>query len=95
MSITQEELDHLCRLAHVGLTPDELARMPAEISSILDHIAILGTVDTTGVEPTTFAVPVENILRDDHVTPSWVAEAVLANAPRREDRLFEVQAIFD
>jgi Asp-tRNA(Asn)/Glu-tRNA(Gln) amidotransferase C subunit len=34
-------------------------------------------------------------MREDVVAPSWAPAAVLANAPRREDDLFEVQAIFD
>lgn len=95
MPITQEELDHLCRLAHLGLTPEEADHMREEISGILDHIAALSEVDTSGVAPTAFAVPVDTVLREDSVTPSWAAPAVLANAPRREDDLFEVQAIFD
>lgn len=95
MPISQQELDHLCRLAHLGLTPEEAEHMRSEISGILDHIAILREVDTTDVAPTAFAVPVENIVREDEVRPSWDPEAVLANAPRREDGLFEVQAIFD
>jgi aspartyl-tRNA(Asn)/glutamyl-tRNA(Gln) amidotransferase subunit C len=95
MPITQEELDHLCRLSHLSLTPEESSRMRDEISGILDHIAILREVDTSSVPPTAFAVPIENIVREDTVTESWIPGAVLANAPRREDDLFEVQAIFD
>jgi aspartyl-tRNA(Asn)/glutamyl-tRNA(Gln) amidotransferase subunit C len=95
MPITQEELDHLCRLAHLGLTAEESERMRGEISGILDHIALLSDVDTADVPRTAFAVPVENVMRDDEVTASWTPGAVLANAPRRQDDLFEVQAIFD
>ncbi len=95
MPITQEELDHLCQLAHLGLTPEESEHMREEISSILDHIAVLSEVDTSGVPATAFAVPVDNVLREDAVTGSWTPAAVLANAPRQEDDLFEVQAIFD
>lgn len=95
MPITQQELDHLCRLAHLGLTPEESEHMREEISGILDHIAVLRQVDTSDVPPTAFAVPVENVVREDTVVPSWVPGAVLANAPRREADLFEVQAIFD
>ena len=95
MPITQAELDHLCRLAHLALTPDESARMRAEISSVLDHIETMQQADTAGVSLTVSALPPENVLRPDTVTPSWSAEGVLANAPRRQDDLFEVQAIFD
>jgi aspartyl-tRNA(Asn)/glutamyl-tRNA(Gln) amidotransferase subunit C len=69
--------------------------MREEISGILDHIAVLSEVDTSDVPPTAFAVPVDTVLREDTVTESWAPQAVLANASRREDNLFEVQAIFD
>jgi aspartyl-tRNA(Asn)/glutamyl-tRNA(Gln) amidotransferase subunit C len=95
MPITQQELDHLCRLAHVGLTPAESEHMRDEISSILDHIAVLRQVDTSDVRATAFAVPIENVVREDVAAPSWVPARALANAPKREDGLFEVQAIFD
>jgi aspartyl-tRNA(Asn)/glutamyl-tRNA(Gln) amidotransferase subunit C len=95
MPITQEELDHLCRLAHLGLTPEESEHMREEISGILDHIAVLREVDTDGVPLTAFAVPLDTVLREDVVRPSWAPGSVLANAPRQEDGLFEVQAIFD
>lgn len=95
MPITQDELDHLCLLAHLGLTPEESEHMREEISGILDHIAVLREVDTAGVPPTAFAVPVDTVLREDVVATSWEPGAVLANAPRQKDDLFEVQAIFD
>jgi aspartyl-tRNA(Asn)/glutamyl-tRNA(Gln) amidotransferase subunit C len=69
--------------------------MREEISGILDHVAVLRNLDTSDVPATAFAVPLENVMREDVVAPSWAPAAVLANAPRREDDLFEVQAIFD
>ena len=36
-----------------------------------------------------------NVMRPDVVQPSLPPDAVLANAPRRRDDLFEVQTILD
>jgi aspartyl-tRNA(Asn)/glutamyl-tRNA(Gln) amidotransferase subunit C len=95
MPISQQELDHLCRLAHLALTSEESEHMREEISGILDHIAVLRQVDTSDVPATAFAVPIENVVREDVAAPSWPPAAILANAPKREEDLFEVQAIFD
>jgi aspartyl-tRNA(Asn)/glutamyl-tRNA(Gln) amidotransferase subunit C len=85
----------VARLAHVGLEAEEIQEMTQQLSSVLDHVAKLQKVDTTGVPPTSHVVPIEHVVREDEVRPSWPVEAVLANAPHRRDDLFEVQAIFD
>jgi aspartyl-tRNA(Asn)/glutamyl-tRNA(Gln) amidotransferase subunit C len=82
-------------LAHIDLTPEELDEFSVELSSVIDHIAKLRELDTSSVPPTAHAIPMENVMRDDVVEPSWQPETVLANAPRRVDDLFAVQAILD
>jgi aspartyl-tRNA(Asn)/glutamyl-tRNA(Gln) amidotransferase subunit C len=95
LSIDPSEIEHLSRLSHVGLTPQEIVDLCAEVSGIVAHVEELNTVDTEGVPPTSFAVPMDTVLRDDEVRPSWSPAAVLANAPSRSDDLFQVQAVFD
>lgn len=95
MPISRADLLHLCRLAHLDLRPEEVDEMLDQVSAVIDHVGRLQSVPTEGVPPTAFAVPLDTVLRTDEVRPSWAPEAVLANAPRRVDDLFEVQAIFD
>ncbi len=45
------------------------------------------------IPPTAQVIEVENILRDDVATPSLPAEAVLANAPARQDDFVVVPPI--
>ena len=66
-----------------------------QISSILEALAVLDEVDTTGVEPTAQVTGLVNVMRDDAVRPSLPRESVLLNAPRAEDGFFRVQAVFD
>jgi aspartyl-tRNA(Asn)/glutamyl-tRNA(Gln) amidotransferase subunit C len=95
LSIDRDAVAHVAALAHIDLGPDELDEFAVELSSIVDHIAKLRELDTEDVPPTAHAVPMENVLRDDIVAPSWPPEAVLANASQRVSDLFEVQAILD
>jgi aspartyl-tRNA(Asn)/glutamyl-tRNA(Gln) amidotransferase subunit C len=95
LPITPHDIQHLARLSHIGLEPGEIESLCAEVAGIVSHVEELDSVDTEGVPPTSFAVPLDTVLRDDEVRPSWPPAAVLANAPSRTDDLFQVQAVFD
>lgn len=95
MPISRDEVEHVARLAHIGLSEDEIDSMTVELSSVLDHVVRLQQVDTAGVPPTAQTIPTTNVMRDDVVRQSWSAEQVLANAPREADGFFEVQAVFE
>lgn len=92
-SLTQADVEHVAMLARLGLTPDERARLQSELSSILEHIALLNELDTAAIPPTAQVVKLTNVLRADEVRPSLPQASVLANAPRQEDGFFEVDAI--
>jgi aspartyl-tRNA(Asn)/glutamyl-tRNA(Gln) amidotransferase subunit C len=62
---------------------------------VITHVEELSHVGTDGVPPTPYAVPIDTVVRDDRVEPSWNPAAVLANAPRAEDDFFQVQAVFE
>jgi aspartyl-tRNA(Asn)/glutamyl-tRNA(Gln) amidotransferase subunit C len=93
MRLTREEVEYVASLARLGLEPDEITRLQDQLSSILDHIAALDTLDTEAIPPTAQVVTLSNVLRDDVAIDSLPREAVLANAPRRFDGFFEVHAV--
>ena len=87
------DIEHVARLARLELTPEERDRLRAQLAVILEHAAMVGEVATADVPPTAYAIPRANVLRPDEPTPSLGAEAVLANAPDREDDRFRVPRI--
>ena len=95
MPLSREEVEHVASLAHIALQPGEIDELTVQLSSVIDHIARLQELDTIGVEPTAHTLRVDNVMRDDQDEPSWLPSAILANAPRRADDFFEVQAILD
>lgn len=88
--IDREQVLHVARLARLRLTDDEVERMSAELSGILDHIETITSLDLEGVEPTTHVVEIENVLRPDEPRPSWPRERMLEQAPDPADGAFRV-----
>lgn len=93
MSLTIADVEHVANLARLGLSNDETERMREQLSSILEHIAVLQEIDTDRIPPTAQVNALANVLRDDVVRPSLSQEAVLANAPQSRDGFLEVRAV--
>jgi aspartyl-tRNA(Asn)/glutamyl-tRNA(Gln) amidotransferase subunit C len=88
--IDRDQVLHVARLARLRLTDEELERMPAELSKILDHVEKMDELDFEGVEPTSHVVDVTNVLREDLPRPSLPRERALAGAPDVADGGFRV-----
>jgi len=81
--LTRSDVEHVAYLARLGLTAAELDVLEGQLNHILDQYAKLAELDTSAIPPTAQTIELENILRDDVVTPSLPVEAVLGNAPAR------------
>jgi len=93
--ISLRDVEHVARLARLELSGAEKERMRRELDGILSYIDKLRGLDTTGVEPTSHAVPLTNVLRDDVEKPSLPRDEMLANAPDRHRELFRVPRIIE
>ena len=81
--LSRDDVAHVAHLARLGLTDEELGRLEGQLNHILDQYAKLAELDTDAIPPTAQTIELENILREDVVTPSLPVEAVLGNAPAR------------
>ena len=95
MKLSREEVLHIARLARLGLTEEDVERFREQLSNILDNFEVLKEVETEGVPPTTHAVPLQNVLREDEVAPSLPQDEVLSNAPRQEEGHFKVRPVLE
>jgi len=93
--ISREDVVHVARLARLALTDAELETMREQLNAILSHIDALRAVDTSGVEPTSHAVPQFNVMREDEPRPCFPVEEMLANAPDRAGDFFRVPRIIE
>jgi aspartyl-tRNA(Asn)/glutamyl-tRNA(Gln) amidotransferase subunit C len=93
--IDRATVEHVARLARLGLTDQEMTRMQEQLSRILEAIEQLRDVDTSRIGPTAQVIALENVMRDDQPRPPMDREAVLANAPRREGPMLRVAEVLE
>jgi aspartyl-tRNA(Asn)/glutamyl-tRNA(Gln) amidotransferase subunit C len=93
--ISRSDVEHVARLARLGLTDAEIDRMVGELSRILEAVGKLREVDTSSVGPTAQVIALENVMREDVARPSMRREAALAEAPRREEGLLRVPVVLE
>ncbi len=91
--ISAADVAKVARLARLDLSTDELERMTAQLSGMLEHFADIDALDLAAVEPMTQPYPLVNVLRPDVVRPSLDRDEVLAAAPAAEDGRFRVPPI--
>jgi len=93
MTLSRTDVEHVAALARLGLSDEEMERLRDQLSSILDHIAVLDRLDTSAIPPTAQVNVLQNVLREDEVRPSLDQSAVLRNAPSERDGFLEVRSV--
>lgn len=95
MSLSREQVEHVARLARVGITEDDVGRFSHQLSDVLDYFQRLDQVDTEDVPPTSHTLSLHNVMREDEPKAAYDVEDILANAPDQEERRFRVRAILE
>jgi len=95
MSVDTATVARIATLARIKVSEAELEAMVPELNGILAWVEQLGEVDVTGVEPMTAVIENHLRLRDDVVNDGGVRDAVLANAPARQDGFFGVPKVIE
>lgn len=95
MSLSRKDVEHIARLARLDLSEEEKAKFEAQLSKILDHAAVVTSLETAGVEPTAHPIPLTNVFRADEPEDSLSQDQATAMAPEAEDGYFKVPKILD
>lgn len=91
--ITEEEVLKVAKLARLEFSEMEIAGFTAQLAAILGYVDQLSAADISGAEPTCFAAPSHDPLRDDAETPSLAAGSLLANGPSVKKGHFAVPKV--
>ena len=68
MSLSEDDVAKIAHLARLAMEPRETGSLGRELSSILDLVAQMDAVDTTGVSPMAHPLEMAQRLREDVVT---------------------------
>ena len=94
-NISQEKVLEVADVSRLYVTEEEADKLTEDIQSIIRHAEVLQEVDTSGIEPMTHAIQLENVMRDDKPRATATQEEVLKNAPDHKDGEFRVPSILD
>jgi aspartyl-tRNA(Asn)/glutamyl-tRNA(Gln) amidotransferase subunit C len=98
--VTVEDVERVAELAHLELAPEETPRMLHDLNAILDYVAELNELDTTGVEPLAQVSELLTeagaaALRADLLLLSLDRAVVLAQAPETDGGFFKVPKVIE
>ena len=94
MSDNKFDIDYIAKLARLKLDDDEKKRLGGHLINIVGYVEQLSELDTSGVEPTSQVLPVQNVFRED--VPSRVLgepNNLLEHAPKKCKGHYEVPQI--
>ncbi|MCE3274818.1 MAG: gatC [Propionibacteriaceae bacterium] len=93
MALTAEDVANLARLARIELSEAELEVLAPQLDVILESVARVSDVAAQDIPPTSHALPLTNVFREDELRASLSREQVLAGAPAAEQMRFRVPKI--
>lgn len=93
MVITKDDVKNIAKLSRLSLTESEMEEFTPQLDKIFGHVQELNQIDTSSVEPTSHAIPVSNVFREDEVVEFDNKEGIINNGPKTEDNAFVVPKI--
>jgi aspartyl-tRNA(Asn)/glutamyl-tRNA(Gln) amidotransferase subunit C len=95
MSVDTDTVRRVAHLARIAVAEEELAPLRGELNAILAFFAQLEEVNVDNIEPMTSVTPMAMKMRKDEVTDGGIADAIVQNAPAREDHFFLVPRVVE
>ena len=95
MKIDRKEVEHVAQLARLQFDEAQLDMFMHQMNNILEYFDKLQDLDTSDIEPTSHAVVMNNIFRDDEEEKLFNRNLMLENAPEKEKGCFKVPKIIE
>ncbi|VFU07201.1 Aspartyl/glutamyl-tRNA(Asn/Gln) amidotransferase subunit C [Methylocella tundrae] len=95
MSVDQATVRRIAHLARIKVSDEDVPHLQEELNAILSFVEELASVDVEGIEPMTSVMPMPMKKRPDVVTDGGIADAIVANAPERDDHFFKVPKVVE
>lgn len=95
MSLSDDQIRRLARLARIALNPGEAREVAERLNRILGLVGEMRAVDTAGIEPMSHALDLVQRLRPDEVTETDRRELYQSAAPAVEQGLYLVPKVIE
>ena len=95
MKVTKKDIENVAVLSRLSIPEEDQEQTIQDLDEILTYMDNLQSVPTDDVKPTTYALPIQNVFREDEVRETRPREAALQNAPLRENGYFKVPRVLE
>lgn len=95
MKVTVKDVEHIAGLSRLTIPESEMEKFTEQFNQILNYADILEKIDTEGIEPTPYVLPISNAFRKDVVKPGVSHEDALKNAPAVYNDGFKVPRVIE
>jgi len=94
--ISKQEVEHIAKLARLGLTEKEIEKFQKDLSSILDYVEKLKEADISDINPTSHPLKIENIMRRDEAESKDIEtrKKIMELAPETREEFLKVKSVF-
>ena len=95
MKVTEKDIQTVASLSRLKISAEESAEVMNQLDKFLNYVENLQSIDTENIQPTTYALSMQNVFREDVVKKSLDRELALSNAPLKEDGYFKVPRVLE
>lgn len=95
MSLNADDVQKIAKLAQLDISETTSNEFEASLTSILDLVASMDSVNTDDIEPMAHPLHATQRLREDIVTEHNQRDALQAHAPVVENGLFVVPKVIE
>ncbi len=95
MAISKEEILHIADLADLKIKDNEVDNYAKNLEDILNFAKIINSVDTNNVKESIGTFQTSNVFRKDEVVEFEDKEALLQNAPEKENNMFKIPKVIN
>ena len=95
MQVSKEEILHIANLANLNLNEDEIETYLLHLQDILNFANIVNNAPVENLDITIGANEAKNVFRKDEVKVFKDNEALLQNAPEKEQNMFKIPKVIN
>jgi aspartyl-tRNA(Asn)/glutamyl-tRNA(Gln) amidotransferase subunit C len=93
MKLSKKEVEHIAKLARLELSDEDAGVYSKQLSDILDYVEKMQAVDTSKVEETSQVTGLINVMRDDKIKVSGIADELVDSSPESDNGYVRVPKI--
>lgn len=95
MKVSKEEILHIAKLANLEIKEDEIEKYAMNLEAILNFAEIVNNAPVDGLNVTIGANEKKNVFRKDEIKIFEDNEALLQNAPSKEQNMFKLPKVIN